>query len=569
MRFHDRINSWHGQALLNTLWLTKLIGKPLGLCFIYKSAVNYLIKRSGLFDRSYYLEQNQDVAASKISALQHYISYGDKEGRHPMPFFDPVYYRKQAKFKAGYANSLLHYAYVGRYQKTSPSPWFDVDFYLRNNKDIARAQIDPLLHYLKWGGKEGRSPCAEFDSTFYLRMYPDVAGMNINPLLHYLTQGRLENRQTIPDQNGNGHEYETSTLAIPSEQEWCQLPKRADIEHCDVDIIIPVYKGRSETLRCLLSVLSAKTETAFQLIVINDASPDAELADDLHRLAEMKLFNLLNNASNQGFVHTVNLGIQLNPHRNIVLLNSDTEVYDGWLDRLSQTAHRNITTGTVTPLSNNATICSYPQFLQDNPYPLELSYAELDQMTAKINRHYEVEAPTGVGFCMYIRRDCLQAVGLFDEKTFGKGYGEENDFCQKAIQKGWRNIIAADVFVRHIGAASFQGEKAKRVQNAIKLLSKRYPKYQKDVDEFIFNDPLKLARCRLDSARLQRMRKEKNVLIVSHNRGGGSERKLQEDIINLTNAGVGVYTFTARYQKTRKVILGHPSIKSFPNINPF
>ncbi|MDP2902433.1 MAG: glycosyltransferase, partial [Methylovulum sp.] len=235
----------------------------------------------------------------------------------------------------------------------------------------------------------------------------------------------------------------------------------------------------------------------------------------------------------------------------------------------SHAAHRNGLTGTVTPLSNNATICSYPQFLHDNPYPLELNYAEMDGIAARVNAHIEVEAPTGVGFCMYIKRPCLEAVGLFDDKAFGKGYGEENDFCQKAIQKGWRNIIAADVFVRHLGAASFQGEKAKRVQIALKTIDKRYPRYRNEIDEFIARDPLREARCHLDSARLQRMRREKNVLIVCHNRGGGSERRMQEDISGLTRQGYGVFTLRPMAKKPTHAMLGHPAIKSFPNINPF
>jgi len=71
----------------------------------------------------------------------------------------------------------------------------------------------------------------------------------------------------------------------------------------------------------------------------------------------------------------------------------------------------------VTLLSNNATICSYPRFLQENPFPLELNFAELDALTATVNAGVEVEAPTGVGFCMYIKRAALQDVGVFDQKN--------------------------------------------------------------------------------------------------------------------------------------------------------
>ncbi|TAL44158.1 MAG: glycosyltransferase, partial [Methylovulum sp.] len=330
---------------MNTLWILKMICKPLGCHIFYRSLIIYLVKRIGIFDRAYYLEANNDVAQAGKLPLRHYVSYGDKEGRHPMPLFDPVHYREQARSRTARVNALLHYAYVGRYRKISPSPWFDVDYYLSHNKDIARSHIDPLLHYIRWGGFEGRSPCPQFDGSYYLRAYPDVVEMHINPLIHYLFFGRLEGRNTLPEQNGNcltdSNAHEPLQLLLPDEASWHALQPRAHIAEADIDVIVPVYKGRPETLRCLYSVLAASSQTPFELVVINDASPDSELTEDLQRLAALKLFTLLSNPENRGFVHTVNRGIQLHQQRHVVLLNADTEVYNGWLDRLRHAAHRN------------------------------------------------------------------------------------------------------------------------------------------------------------------------------------------------------------------------------------
>lgn len=572
LRKKAKIKAWRGEAILGTLGALNMLCRLLGLRVIYKSLTLRLIKRLDIFDRAYYLETNNDVVQSGMSPLRHYVFHGDKEGRPPMAFFDPAYYRAQVPGLARRVNTLLHYAYVGRYRNISPSPWFDVGYYLANNKDVARSGKDPLVHYLKHGGVEGRSPCRQFDGSYYRRTYPDVAATRINPLLHYLFVGRLEGRSTLPD---HGSDIPSSMdtceppLALPDDDAWAALAGHANLEQAHVDVVVPVYKARIETLRCLHSVLTAACETPFELIVINDASPEAELTADLNKLAGLGLFTLLVNAENRGFVQTVNRGMAAHENRDIVLLNSDTEVYDGWLDQLSQAANRDARIGTVTPLSNNATICSYPHFLHDNPYPLELSSAEVNALTAVVNAGVAIEAPTGVGFCMYIKRTCLEAVGLFDEKAFGKGYGEENDFCQKAIQKGWRNIIAADVYVRHLGSASFLGEKAKRVQEALKILDKRYPRYRQDIDDFVQRDPLKEARRRLDVARMQRLCKEKNVLIVNHNRGGGSERRVQEDIFRLTQQGCGVFTFRPVPGRPDYGVLSHPVIRSFPNMYPF
>ena len=94
------------------------------------------------------------------------------------------------------------------------------------------------------------------------------------------------------------------------------------------------------------------------------------------------------------------------------------------------------------------------------------SIAAIDKACAEANGQRSIAIPTGVGFCMYIRRACLDEIGLFDAETFGRGYGEENDFCMRAAAAGWRNVLAGDVFVYHEGAVSFSGERLALTENA-------------------------------------------------------------------------------------------------------
>ena len=567
--WREQVKAWRGEILLLALWGFKTIASLPMLGNVYRSLLIRLIQQSKLFDRVFYLERYTDTVNSGMSPLRHYVTIGDRERRTPMAFFDPDYYRYRTPNRAKSVNTLIHYAYVGRYRRISPSPWIDVDFYLKRNKDVARAGIDPLVHFWKWGGSEGRSPSAEFDSAYYLQTNPSVAQSHLNPLLHYLRIGRMEGRCTLPDEklrSSGATGAEIIPKCIPSDDSWSELRPGRETGPDVVDVIVPVYKGRTETLQCLFSVLSASCNTSFSLIVINDASPDKQLVSDLQRLAGKGLFTFLENSQNQGFVHTTNRGMDLHQDRDVVLLNADTEVYDGWLDRLQQTANRHPRTGTVTPLSNNATICSYPRFLQDNPFPLELDFAELDSLTAVVNARIEVEAPTGVGFCMYIKRTALSDVGTFDEREFGRGYGEENDFCQRAMSKGWRNIIAADVFVLHWGRTSFKGETSKRVKEALKTLDRLHPRYQRDVGVFIARDPLLKARQRLDLQRLIRLRQEKNILMVCHNRGGGSERHVQEDIQALTKKGYGVYLMRPMPGQLSHAVFSHFTATQLPNL---
>ena len=214
-----------------------------------------------------------------------------------------------------------------------------------------------------------------------------------------------------------------SPVAVaPTPHEWESLSASdADRDTSLVDVIIPVYTGYDQTLRCIYSALAATQATPFNLLVVNDCSPDSALSSSLRNLAWDGLIELHELPTNLGFVGACNFGMTLHPERDVLLLNSDTEVHNDWLDRLRATACRGDKTATVTPLSNNATICSYPRFVENNIVPLELADAELDALAARVNAGVEVDIPTGVGFCMYIRRACLDELGLFDVEAFGVG----------------------------------------------------------------------------------------------------------------------------------------------------
>ena len=117
--------------------------------------------------------------------------------------------------------------------------------------------------------------------------------------------------------------------------------------------------------------------------------------------------------------------------------------------------------------------------------PGTLGLAELDRLFASTNAGRTVDLPTAVGFCMCIRRACLDQVGPFDAERFGRGYGEENDFCMRAAGAGWRNVLAGDVFVYHEGAVSFSGERLALTENAGKTLADLYPDYLRKVREYV------------------------------------------------------------------------------------
>ena len=268
-----------------------------------------------------------------------------------------------------------------------------------------------------------------------------------------------------------------------------------------IDIIVPVYRGLSETRRCLDSVLAHPQHCRHELVVIDDAGPEPELTTWLDELATSQRITLLRHTANVGFVATANHGLALHPDRDVVLLNSDTEVHGDWLDRLVRCAYADERIGTVTPFSNNATICSYPRFCQDNPLPEGLSLAELDTLFRRANLGRRLDIPTAVGFCMYMRRACLAAVGELDESHFGLGYGEENDFCMRAGKAGWRHVLCADTFVYHVGNVSFSDRAAQLQAQAQTTLATLHPEYPAQIQDFIRQDPVGVLRLAVNQER--------------------------------------------------------------------
>jgi GT2 family glycosyltransferase/glycosyltransferase involved in cell wall biosynthesis len=544
-------------ALRGLRFLSRCLGRPHALLGFEL----LLTQRLGLFDRDFYLSQ---LAAGQLepgmSPLRHYLLHGDAAGLSPHALFDLPHFDAHSGPRYG-LNRLLHYGLVARFQGVAPTPWFDADYYRRSNPDVAQSSMDAFAHFLRYGWDEGRSPLPGLDMHRLMQLRQglrarasvaaDVQATMAASIQQLLSAGAAQ-PDALPDV------LDPSVWAQVTPRQWSAAPQ--------VDVLIPVYAGLRETLRCLWTVLNAPVDTPHRVLVVNDAGPVAELNALIRSLAARDLFVLVQHTSNQGFVKTVNHGLRLAGTHDVVILNSDTEVYGNWLDRLLAHAAQHPRLGTLTPLSNNATICSYPQTLTDNRLPLELSHAELDALAAQVNAGRHVVAPTGVGFCMYIRQTALREVGWLDERRFGRGYGEENDLCQRLLRKGWENGLACDVYVRHVGSVSFQAEAGPRVRQGLKTLTRLHPSYSADIARYIADDPARPYRARLDLARLARLSTSRNVLLVCHNRGGGTERHLLEQTRQLVNQGYGVFELRPSVQPGPRVALLHARLLGLHNL---
>jgi O-antigen biosynthesis protein len=289
-----------------------------------------------------------------------------------------------------------------------------------------------------------------------------------------------------------------------------------------IDIIIPVYNAPSDARRCIESVL-VHDHTDCRITLIDDGSTDAGVAALFAELEGRRLpqLVLLRNGRNLGFIATANRGIAAS-FADVVLLNSDTVVTGDWLRAIRDCAATDSRIGTITPFSNNAEICSFPRLCLDNPIAGDDDAEAIAAAIARAAVPTYPDLPTGVGFCLFIRRALIDDIGMFDV-AFGPGYGEENDLCLRAARAGWRNVLADNAFVVHVGGRSFGGQKSELSPRNTAILLDRHPHYTRMVEAYIKDDPLAPLRAAAQSELLLSKSDARGVLHVIHDHGGGTE----------------------------------------------
>lgn len=318
-----------------------------------------------------------------------------------------------------------------------------------------------------------------------------------------------------------------------------------------ITIILPVY-GAFDLLEEVLERVEQNTDLPFHLIVIEDCSPDPRvrtyLRDRLKSMVDTSV-TLIENAENLGFIGSVNLGLERAlggdqpplpkdcKEGPIVLLNSDAFVPAGWASRLIAPMHKAAGVASVTPLSNDAEIMSIPILCQAT----DLKAGDVDRLdaaAARLNPLFATaDVPTGVGFCMAMARPWLAKVPSLDP-IFGRGYGEEVDWCQKVWDLGATHVAIGNLFVEHRGGSSFgSAEKRAMIAKNNGIVSSRYPNYDHDVQTFIREDPLLSPRLALAVKWAGLVADDAVPIYLAHTLGGGAEsylsNRLPQDISQL------------------------------------
>ncbi len=249
-----------------------------------------------------------------------------------------------------------------------------------------------------------------------------------------------------------------------------------------VSVVVPVFNAAEHARRCVESALAHLPRGEMEILVIDDGSTDPAVARWLEEIDGTPNLRIHRNGQNLGYTRTVNRGLELTAGRDVVLLNSDTIVTPRWLQLLRVAAYLDGKVGTATAVSDNAGAFSVPVSGVRNPRPEGVDH---DSYARSISRWClpcrPVDVPTGSGFCMYVRRDLVDEIGRFDEQAFPRGYGEENDFCMRALNAGWRNVIAPAAFVYHVRSASFGSSREALVAAGVDVVTRRYPDYAQRV----------------------------------------------------------------------------------------
>lgn len=297
----------------------------------------------------------------------------------------------------------------------------------------------------------------------------------------YLRRKRLNNIDSIDDFGTT----DLKTLNLSTEK------SRSKTVSKPVSIVIPTYNAAKLVKKCVESVLENLPEKA-KIIIIDDNSDDNDLLTLLNQWSKQKKIVVIHTKGNQGFVKNVNLGFRLTNKTDVIILNSDTVVTKNWISKLQATAYKDETIATVTPLTNNGEIASVPTICQANSLVGGQTIESQSDLIYRFSTGQPIEVPTGVGYCMYIKRQALEEVGLFDEISYGMGYGEENDFCLRAQNLGWKNVIDDTTFVYHFGTSSFESETKKElINNHLSIVNSKYPNYENAVTTYISQNPTK------------------------------------------------------------------------------
>lgn len=253
-----------------------------------------------------------------------------------------------------------------------------------------------------------------------------------------------------------------------------------------IDLIVPVYNFTHE-LDILLSDLKI-LETVNRVILVNDHGFEFDFFDRVENYKNLIPHKLLiiNNKRNLGFVHAVNNGILASDiNSDVLILNSDALISYKTINRLSLIATSTGNVGTVSPLSNSNGFYSFDpfKFLPENKSEL-IDVDTIQTYLSFLSPSLFEVSPVNNGFCLYIKRELLSKIGVLDSFIFYRGYGEETDFCLRAAELGFSNLVSLTSFGFHSAGFSFGNQKEALKRLNSNRLKSIYPNFIRELASY-------------------------------------------------------------------------------------
>jgi len=238
-----------------------------------------------------------------------------------------------------------------------------------------------------------------------------------------------------------------------------------------ISLIIPVYNALSLTAYCLKSVFKYTTnnqEIQTDIIVVNDGS-DQHVTEYLEKFNEkFSNYKVINNETNLGFVKTCNRGFKAADGEIIVLLNNDTIVTPGYIEKIIKCFDSDKAIGAASPISSNSAFFAIP-------LPSGYDIFEMSTMVEVLSEERYPEAITPEGFCLCIRKKVVDEIGYFDE-IFGIGYCEESDYCMRVKDRGYRTVCIDSLYIFHKRMGTFGSRKSELYKKNRKIFNRRWLK---------------------------------------------------------------------------------------------
>ncbi|MDO7906998.1 glycosyltransferase family 2 protein [Paenibacillus sp. JX-17] len=224
----------------------------------------------------------------------------------------------------------------------------------------------------------------------------------------------------------------------------------------DVSIIIPSCNGL-HLLRPCIDAIRAHTEGRYEVIVVDNGSTDGTGA-----YCREQRITCVRLPQNEGFPAACNQGIRMATGQELLLLNNDVTVTPGWLGPLRAALNSAPDVGLTGPVTNYASGLQQIEVHGDNMEEFIRIAAERNVPNPAMWQ----EVKRLVGFCLLMRRSLIQTIGLLDE-AYGQGHYEDDDYCYRARQHGYRLLMCEDSLVHHLGSASFSHTPSEQLQELI------------------------------------------------------------------------------------------------------